>query len=286
MPLAAAALGETARVPSPPVDDLIASTRPLTARSVLASALLGAREPRLPVAHLVAVASLFGISPGAARTCLWRMVSAGELTTDSATYALAGRLLDRRRRVDEVARTGHTDARPWDGTWDLAVVSLDRRGQADRSDLRKAAGTLHLAEIREGVWTRPANLDPERLPDARAVLDRQCVWFRDARPDLTADAVQSLFLLDTWAEDARRLIATLDDSGGAVPPDDPDVPTRLSHQFDLSVAAVHHLELDPLLPAALLPPDWPADELRVAYRHFDDGFQQTMARALRTTATA
>lgn len=273
-------------MPSPPVDDLIDSTRPLTARSVLASALLGAREPRLPVAHLVAVASLFGISPGAARTCLWRMVSAGELTTDSATYALAGRLLDRRRRVDEVARTGHTDAGPWAGTWDLAVVSLDRRGQADRSDLRKAAGALRLAEIREGVWTRPDNLDPERLPEARAVLDRQCVWFRDARPDLTPAAVRSLFLLDTWAHDARRLIATLDDSATAARPDDPDIPARLSHQFNLSVAAVHHLEVDPLLPAALLPDDWPAEHLRVAYRRFDDAFQQTMARALRATATA
>jgi phenylacetic acid degradation operon negative regulatory protein len=286
VPLPPAALGETAPVPSPPVDDLIDSTRPLTARSVLASALLGAREPRLPVAHLVAIASLFGISAGAARTCLWRMVSAGELTTDSATYALAGRLLDRRRRVDEVARTGHTDAGPWQGTWDLAVVFLDRRGQADRSDLRKAAATLHLAEIREGVWTRPANLDPERLPEARAVLDRQCVWFRGARPDLTPDTVRSLFLLDTWANDARRLIATLDDSAAAIRPDDPDIPARLSQQFNLSVAVVHHLELDPLLPAALLPHDWPAEQLRVAYRRFDDEFQLTMARALRATTPA
>ena len=50
------------------VADLIGD-RPLSARSVLASALLGADEPRLRVGELVGVASLFGISGGAARTC-------------------------------------------------------------------------------------------------------------------------------------------------------------------------------------------------------------------------
>ncbi|MGH3554092.1 MAG: PaaX family transcriptional regulator C-terminal domain-containing protein, partial [Mycobacterium sp.] len=70
--------------------------RPLSARSVLATALLGADQPRLAVGQLVAMASLFGISAGAARTCLWRMVSNGELASDNGTYALAGHLLERR----------------------------------------------------------------------------------------------------------------------------------------------------------------------------------------------
>lgn len=88
--------------------------RPLSARSVLASALLGSDEARLPVSNLVALASLFGISDGAARTCLWRMVSNGELTTDDGSYALAGRLAERRQRVDEASRID--DVRQWDGT--------------------------------------------------------------------------------------------------------------------------------------------------------------------------
>ena len=85
------------------VSDLIGN-RPLSARSVLASALLGADQARLSVGELVTMASLFGISDGAARTCLWRMVSSGELTADDGSYALAGRLLDRRERVDEASR--------------------------------------------------------------------------------------------------------------------------------------------------------------------------------------
>ena len=89
------------------------------------------------------MASLFGISEGAARTCLWRMVSTGELTSDDGSYALAGRLLERRQRVDEASRIDDAAARPWDGTWELAIVSLERRPAADRLELRKAAAALH-----------------------------------------------------------------------------------------------------------------------------------------------
>ena len=110
------------------VDDLIGD-RALSARSVLATALLGADQPHLTVGELVEMASLFGISDGAARTCLWRMVSNGELTSDDGTYALAGRLLERRQRVDEAARSDDTSAPPWDGTWELAVVSLNNDGR-------------------------------------------------------------------------------------------------------------------------------------------------------------
>src|SRR5215470_11512841 len=140
------------------VADLIGD-RPLSARSVLASALLGADQPHLTVGELVGVASLFGISDGAARTCLWRMVSAGELTGDDGVYALAGPLLERRQRVDDASRIDDTALPSWDGTWVLAVVSLERRSAGGRRALRKAAPALQLAELREGGWLRPDNLD-------------------------------------------------------------------------------------------------------------------------------
>ncbi|WP_214406448.1 PaaX domain-containing protein, C- domain protein [Pseudonocardia lacus] len=246
------------------VADLVAGTRPLTARSVLASALLGARDARLPAAGLIAVASLFGISAGAVRTCLWRMVSDGELTTDDSTYALAGHLLERRRRVDEAVRPG---PRRWDGTWELAVVSPARRAAADRLALRRAATALHLAELREGVWTRPDNLDPDRLPGSRAVLDRQCVRFDGATCDLPAPAVRTLFGLDGWADDARRLTAAMDGELDAAD-ESPD------YLFLLSIAVMRHLQLDPVLPPALLDDDRPADDLRRTYRRFDEVFNR------------
>src|ERR1700722_20258934 len=47
------------------------AARPVSARSVLPTVLLGTDQPRLTVGELVAMASLFGISQGAARTSLW-----------------------------------------------------------------------------------------------------------------------------------------------------------------------------------------------------------------------
>ena len=52
---------------------------PLTARSVLASALLGMDPPELPVSQLVRLTGLFGISENRARVALSRMVAAARL---------------------------------------------------------------------------------------------------------------------------------------------------------------------------------------------------------------
>jgi phenylacetic acid degradation operon negative regulatory protein len=246
----------------------------LSARSVLATALLGADQPHLSVGELVAVASLFGISDGAARTCLWRMVSSGELTSDDGIYTLAGGLLERRQRVDEAARIDDQSVLPWDGTWELAIVSLDRRSAADRLALRKAATALHLAELREGVWLRPDNLDRDRLPSLRAVLDQQCVHFHGAETDVPAEDVRSLFSLDDWALDARHLT---DDMREAIEAASED----FTYQFALSVIVVRHLQLDPLLPAELIPKGWPGHDLRSTYRRFDEVFKQRLNNAFR-----
>jgi phenylacetic acid degradation operon negative regulatory protein len=260
---------------------LIGSIRPLTARSVLATALLGANEPRLRVAELIAAASLFGIGPGATRTCLSRMAANGELTSDDGSYALSGHLVERRHRIDDAARHAESATRGWDGTWETTVVLLERRAAADRLELRKAAKALHLAEIREGVWTRPANLDRGRLPKSRAVLDAQCVHFWAAKSDIEVEDVRSLFAVDAWSRDAKRLIRAMEDELDVTRVDDEEVKATLSYQFALSIAVVRHLQLDALLPAAFLREDWPAATLRATYRRFDDAFQRHMKRARR-----
>ena len=136
----------------------------------------------------------------------------------------------------------------------MAVVSLERRSATDRLALRKAATALHLAELREGVWLRPDNLDRNRLPTLRAVLDQQCVHFHGAATDIAAGIVRSLFNLDDWAVDARRLALAMRDELDieAVGADD------FTYQFALSITVVQRIsKLDPLLPAELIPRQWP-----------------------------
>jgi phenylacetic acid degradation operon negative regulatory protein len=259
------------------VNELIGN-RPLSARSVLASALLGADESRLPVGQLINIASLFGISAGATRTCLWRMTSAGELSAEDGNYALAGRLLERRERVDEASRMD--EAADWDGTWELAIVRRERRPASERLEFRKAAVALHLAELREGVWLRPDNLDPQRLSRARAVVDQQCIHFHAAATDLSPDHMRSLFSLDEWAADAAALIDAMNvelrRSQRAAAAE------HLVDQFALSIAVVRHLQLDPQLPVELTPAKWPGRTLRDTYHRFDEAFKRRLNRAYRT----
>ena len=246
-------------------------TRPLTARSVVASTLLGVRPSRLPVRSLVASAALFGIAEGTVRTALSRMAAAGELVLDDGGYALAGPFLARQERQDE-SRSGATVA--WEGDWDLAVVEGERRPAADRAALRRATRALRLAELREGVWLRPANLDPDRLPASRAVLAAQCLAIT-GRP---ADAVAArLWDLDGWAGSAHaheRLLADLEPRLGA----DPDV---LRRAFVALATVLRHFQADPLLPEALLPRDWPGPALRAGYERADAAFKAAWSSQLR-----
>jgi phenylacetic acid degradation operon negative regulatory protein len=243
-------------------------TRPLTARSVIASTLLGLHPPELPNQLLVRAGELFGIAEGATRTAISRMVTAGELEAVDGGYRLAGPLLDRQARQDTSRRA---DRRRWRGEWEMVVVVGERRPAAARAELREAMRRLRLAELREGVWLRPGNLDPGRTPESAEVVVGQCRRF-SARPEGDpAGLATELWDLPGWSALARHL---QDEMGGHLPGIEQDDPTRLGEAFVLSAAVLRHLLADPLLPVELLPADWPGGELRVAYDRFDTAFKQ------------
>ncbi len=240
--------------------------RPLTARSVVASTLLGMHPPRLPARLLVASGSLFGIAENATRTALSRMVAAGELVAVDGTYELSGRLLARQVRQDESRRA---PSEPWDGRWEVAVVIVERRAAPERAELRRATAARNLAELREGVWLRPANLDPGRQPDAHRVVAEQCATF-EARPDGDPVALAaSLWDLDGWAATA---VALRDRMAATRPSLDAGDLDALRPTFELSAAVLRHLLGDPMLPPALLPSQWPGPLLRSEYDDYDRAF--------------
>jgi phenylacetic acid degradation operon negative regulatory protein len=242
--------------------------RPLTARSVIASTLLGTTPPLLPGWLLVRAGALFGIAEGTVRTALSRMVSAGELTADDGTYALAGALRLRQQRQAESRRA---DVLRWDGGWTLAVVQGERRPAAQRLELRTAATALRLAELREGVWTRPDNLDLERLPEQRAVLLGQCALLRtEPQNPSPADLASSLWDLAGWSAVAHHLRRRMAGVVDALEAGDTDA---LAPGFVLSASVLRLTQADPLLPAELLPPDWPGPSLRADYERYDAAYQ-------------
>jgi phenylacetic acid degradation operon negative regulatory protein len=227
--------------------------RPLTARSVILSVLLGSHPPMLPVRSLVRTAALFGISEGTARVALSRLVADGEVVTESGRYRLSARLIARQLRQDE----GRAPAiRPWRGGWEMAVANSDVLGASGRATLGAELAGMRLAELRSGVWARPANLRRE-WPDAAA----RHAWCFEARlvsrPGQARDLAAGLWDLHGWATRAEALLDLL------------NVDDQPARRFVVTAAMVRHLQHDPLLPASLLPPHWPGTRLRAAYADYE-----------------
>ncbi|MGJ5749739.1 PaaX family transcriptional regulator [Streptomyces puniciscabiei] len=241
--------------PSPEPEE--AGLRPLSARSVVLSLLLGAHPAELPVKDLVRLVEPFGVGGSTLRAALSRMVTAGDLRRTDAVYRLSDRLLARQRRQDEALRPG---TRAWDGDWEMVVITATGRGPAERAELRTRLAALRLAELREGVWLRPANLD-RPLPHMLGSVARTYT----ARPDEPAhDLVARLWPLDAWTATARTLLAR---TATARTPAD---------RLTAYAAAVRHLLTDPVLPPGLLPADWPGETLRAAYA----GYQRELAASV------
>ncbi|MFI2412574.1 PaaX family transcriptional regulator C-terminal domain-containing protein [Streptomyces sp. NPDC018947] len=235
---------------SPPLDDPAPpgepALRPLSARSVVLSLLLGTHPPELPVRDLVRLVERFDVGGSTVRAALSRMVNAGDLRRTGTGYRLSERLLERQRRQDEAVRP-HT--RAWDGDWEMVVITASGRGPAERAGLRARLAALRLAELREGVWLRPANLSRPLPGDLDAVAERCAA--RPARP--ARELAAELWPLDAWAATARALLAHVE---GA---------RRPAERLTAYAAVVRHLLADPVLPPRLLPPHWPGADLRDAY---------------------
>ena len=219
---------------------------PLSARSVALSVLLGAPKGQLPVRAILATGQMCGITPSTMRVALSRLVAAGELSTQDGVYTLSPHHNERLRAQD---RDIAPDFRPWDGAWELVAVIETGRDAADRARLRADLTRARLAELREGVWMRPANLSRPIFSDAHTTSML-------ARPTDPGFLVQALWDLESWAQTGREL---LDESSG---------PELDGHRFAAVTALVRHLLSDPALPPELTPSDWPAAAMRAAYAEY------------------
>jgi phenylacetic acid degradation operon negative regulatory protein len=177
------------------------------------------------------------------------MVAAGDLRRADTVYRLSDRLLERQRRQDDAV---HPETVPWDGDWEMVVVTATGRGPAERAELRSELTRLRLAELREGVWLRPANL-LRPLPDSLGQVAERGT----ARPDRPArELAANLWPLHTWV---GRGHALLDHVARERHP---------SERFAAFAAVVRHLLADPVLPPELLAADWPGERLRAAYADY------------------
>jgi phenylacetic acid degradation operon negative regulatory protein len=220
----------------------------MTARSVVLSVLLGAHPAWATASDLIRLTADFDIREPTVRVALTRMVGAGDLVRSADGYRLSDRLLARQRRQDEAI---NPTLRKWHGTWTTLVITSVGTDARTRAALRATLQDKRFAELREGVWLRPDNLDVDL---ATELLDR--VRVLHSRDDAPAQLAAKLWDLPEWARLGREL---LDEMSTAA-----DVPGR----FAAAAAIVRHLLTDPVLPDELLPDDWPGAALRKAYTNF------------------
>lgn len=219
--------------------------RPLSARSVVLSLLLGSHPPELPVSAIVDAGELFEIAEPTLRVALTRMVAHGDLERTDGTYRLSARLLERQRRQDAALEA----AGDWDGTWEMVVVTSTGRSAADRAGLRSTLAELRLAELREGTWLRPANLR-RPLPDWPEEL---ISTFTTTPKEDAATLVDRLWDLPAWNRAGAELLEETADARTA------------AERLTVAAAVVRHLRTDPALPPELLPSDWIAPRLQASY---------------------
>lgn len=239
--------------------------RPLSARSVVASVLLGTHPPCLSAAALVELCGRFGITGGTTRVALSRMVSAGELAAEDGHYRLIGEgMLSRQRAQDDALDPLEQS---WTGNWHVAVVVSSGRAAAERVELRRAFADARFAEWREGVWLRPDN-----RPKVMALpADAPVRWLEAAPHDDAAALAGELWDLDGWSARGEALLAAGPEEPGDLIASEPDWASAV---FAAAAATLRHLRTDPLLPEPLLPAGWPADRLRARYARYLKAIQR------------
>ena len=220
----------------------------MTARSVVLSVLLGAHPAWASSSELVRLTADFDIKEPTLRVALTRMVGGGDLVRSADGYRLSDRLLARQRRQDDAL---DPKLRRWRDIWTTLVITSVGTDARTRAALRTTLHDKRFAELREGVWMRPANLDLEMTDELR-----ERVRVLRSRDDDPAGLAARLWDLPEWAGIGHRL---LDDMTHAA-----DIPGR----FVTAAAMVRHLLTDPVLPTELVPDDWPGADLRRAYHDF------------------
>ena len=239
--------------------------RPLSARSIVLSLLLAVHPPELTAAQLVALGEVFDVPESTLRAALTRLVAAGDLERTDGVHRIGERLRARQRFQDAALDPPY---RSWDGTWEIVVVVAAGRAASDRAAFRLEMEQLRLAELREGVWTRPANLD-RPLPDWSADL----AVVATSNPSDVRALVGRLWDLDSWTRTGDALLAALAED--------------LSPADRLGVAAalVRHLRTDPALPPSLRPKTWNGPALATAYAAYQAELAGVLAPVSEPPAT-
>jgi phenylacetic acid degradation operon negative regulatory protein len=256
----------------------VRETVPVQARSALFDVYgdhLRRRGGTAPVAALIRLLGALDIAPPAVRTAISRMVRQGWLaavaTADGPGYRLTQQA--DRRLDDAYARIYRTGSSAWDGRWHVIVTE---RPETRTARERLAAGLTFLGygPLSGGTWVAP-RLHREAVDLVRAEGGRAEAFhatYDGSGPTLARRAWDLAALAAAYERFEGTASTLLDRSADGTDPDRAAFATRsqLVHEWR------KFLFLDPGLPAAVLPEDWPGER---AARQFDAAAEQLLPAA-------
>lgn len=254
-----------------------------SARSLLISVLgqwVGPSATPVWTSTLVGALEALGIEERAARQAVNRTAADGWLEGESVGRYTRWRLTASGRRligsaVPRVARSITSDREDWDGTFLLLTLVEPVADRAVRDRLASGLDFEGFGALGANLWVAVAAdaregatsvLDACGLADGALLFEARTV--EGARSP--ADVVALAWDLETAAEAQQSFI---DEFADARPGDEREafaLRTRMAHEWR------NLLSVDPSLPAALLPPDWPGTRAR---RVFQERFTEWAAPA-------
>jgi phenylacetic acid degradation operon negative regulatory protein len=218
------------------------------------------------LSSLIELLALFDISERLVRTSMFRLTAEGWVESErSGRRSLYALTASGRRRFEQAYRRVYSSpAKEWNGTWTLVLLPRSEKLGGERSALRSELEWEGFATLAPGLFAHPAaNTDSLRAILHALDLDERAVVFAAqseggvlARP--ITDLVAQSWDLEAVAAAYRQIIERFE----PLPrwfrdkrPIDPEqafaVRTLLIHAFRRAVLQ------DPLLPADLLPAEWP-----------------------------
>lgn len=216
------------------------------------------RGGQAPVAALVRLLAPLGIAAPAVRTAVSRTVRQGWLVAAAVQGSPGYRLTPRglRQLQDDAARAERTAPASWDGRWHLLAVSPPP-SRAARERLSAALRLLGYGPLGESGRTATwVSAHESAQVDALLASEGARAERFSARHDGDSQAlVGRVWDVEALARAYRRFLDEGAD-GSADPAADTDA-DRFARRLLLGEAWRGVQALDPGLPLALLPPDWP-----------------------------
>lgn len=205
-----------------------------------------------------------GLSDSAARSLLLRMRREGWVSSErvgrEARYRLAPMIDATQARVE---RQLHGDRPTWSGSFNGVLYTVPERHRPFRDRLRRSAELLGYVTLRPGLFIATT----DRCQELISLLPPQPAGSQMLRVRLTLSAEDSrrtaaeLWGLDALAARYRNVLAA---AHGRITRAERHPPrnTAAFQAFAAATFPVYEIGgADPDLPAGLLPPDWPAQQV-------------------------